>query len=96
VREWVSRDFEEAFGEVDVIASPVAPTPAFKLGEQSASPLQMYLNDLYTIPANLAGLPAISIPAGRDSSGLPIGIQLMAAHHCELTLLAAGRALEES
>src|SRR5262249_17933863 len=72
VRRLIKNDFEAAFKQVDVIMGPVAPTTAFKIGEKSADPLTMYLNDLYTIPANLAGIPAISIPCGKDSGGLPI------------------------
>jgi aspartyl-tRNA(Asn)/glutamyl-tRNA(Gln) amidotransferase subunit A len=94
VRELIRQDFSSAFSKVDLIASPVAPTPAFKIGEHSQSPLQMYLNDLYTIPANLAGLPALSVPVEPHSSGLPVGLQLMAASGGEDLLLAVGRTLE--
>ncbi len=95
VRRLICRDFEEAFGSVDVIAGPVAPGTAFSLGAHSRSPLQMYLNDLFAIPANLAGLPAISIPAGRDSGGLPVGLQLIGRAFDEDTLLSTARTLEE-
>ncbi|GAB4140617.1 MAG: Asp-tRNA(Asn)/Glu-tRNA(Gln) amidotransferase subunit GatA [Planctomycetaceae bacterium] len=78
VRRLISEDFQSAFKSVDVIASPVTPTPAFKLGEFTDDPLAMYLADAYTISANLAGLPGISLPAGESSSGLPIGLQLLA------------------
>jgi len=88
VRELISRDFREAFATVDVIAGPTAPTPAFALGEKTADPITMYLNDIYTIGANLAGLPGISIPCGF-ARGLPVGLHLVGAHFAEETLLAA-------
>ncbi len=88
VRRLIQRDFDQAFERVDVIASPVAPTTAFRLGEKSLDPLAMYLGDLYTISANLAGICAISIPAGFDREGLPIGLQLMAPAFGEEKLLA--------
>ncbi len=78
VRRLVSEDFNAAFGQVDLIASPVAPTPAFKLGELVNDPLAMYLGDIYTIAANLAGIPGLSIPAGLTPSNLPVGLQLLA------------------
>src|SRR5206468_3139097 len=77
VRRLIKQDFDSAWLSVDMILSPVAPTTAFKLGDKTADPLQMYLNDIFTIPANLAGLPGISVPAGRDSKGLPIGVQFI-------------------
>lgn len=78
VRRRIREDFDRAFEQVDVIAGPVAPTPAFRLGEKLNDPLSMYLSDIYTISTNLAGLPGISIPCGISSSGLPIGLQLQA------------------
>src|SRR5213078_3779912 len=75
VRTLVIRDFEAAFEQVDVIVSPTSPTVAFKLGERVDDPLAMYLSDVFTIPADLAGVPAISVPCGTDRSGLPIGLQ---------------------
>jgi len=87
VRTLIKRDFEDAFRDVDVIASPVAPTPAFRIGEKSEDPLAMYLEDIYTVSANLAGIPAISIPCGFDSGGLPIGLQLMGNYFAEDRLL---------
>lgn len=89
VRTLIQRDFQAAFQNVDVIASPVAPTTAFRVGEKSHDPLAMYLSDIYTIAANLAGLCAISIPCGFDAAGLPIGLQLTAPPFCEDRLLAA-------
>ena len=86
VRQLIADDFRKAFADVDVIAGPTAPTPAFKLGEKVDDPINMYLNDIYTIGANLAGLPAISVPCGFVD-GLPVGLHLVAAHFEESTLL---------
>lgn len=94
VRRLVKEDFDRAFEQVDVIAGPVSPTTAFKLGEKLSDPLQMYLNDIFTIPANLAGLPAISIPCGTDHDGLPIGLHLMAPQFGEEKLLVASAVWE--
>jgi aspartyl-tRNA(Asn)/glutamyl-tRNA(Gln) amidotransferase subunit A len=77
VRTLIKQDFEKAFGQVDVLVSPTAPTTAFKLGEKFADPLSMYLNDLMTIPVNLAGLPGMSVPCGFDAAGLPVGLQIV-------------------
>jgi len=88
VRALIQRDFQVAFEKVDVIASPVAPTTAFHVGEKSEDPLAMYLSDIYTIAANLAGLCAVSIPCGFDAAGMPIGLQLMAPPLAEERLLA--------
>ena len=86
-RTIIKRDFEEAFRQCDVMAGPIAPAPAFKLGEKLDDPLQMYLSDIFTISANLAGIPAISIPCGQSENGLPVGLQLMGKHFDEATLL---------
>jgi aspartyl-tRNA(Asn)/glutamyl-tRNA(Gln) amidotransferase subunit A len=94
VRRLIRNDFDTAFKNVDVIAGPTCPTPAFKIGELVNDPLQMYLADVYTISANLAGLPGISIPAGFSSGGLPIGLQLLAAPFEEEKLLRAARMFE--
>ena len=94
VRRLIRQDFDAAFEQVDVIAAPVAPRPAFKLGELIDDPLAMYLQDLYTLSANLAGIPGISLPCGRSSEGLPIGLQLMAAPFEEERLLRAARMYE--
>lgn len=94
VRRLIHNDFKSAFEAVDMIAAPVAPTPAFKIGELVNDPLAMYLTDVYTISANLAGLPAISIPAGFSSTGLPIGLQLIGSALQEEHLLQAARMFE--
>lgn len=87
VRTLIQRDFEQALGQVDVIACPTSPTPAIRIGEKVNDPLAMYLMDIYTVSANLAGIPAISIPCGFNNAGLPIGLQLMGAHFAEDRLL---------
>ncbi len=83
VRTLIKRDFEKAFEQVDVIATPVAPTTAFKIGEHSNDPLAMYLEDVFTLPTNLAGVPGMAFPVGFDNNHLPIGMQLMATHFNE-------------
>ncbi len=94
VRTLLRRDFHEAFARVDVILTPTAPTPAFRVGEKVDDPLTMYLSDIYTIPANLAGIPGISVPCGLSPDGLPIGAQLLGKHFDEESLLAAAAAIE--
>lgn len=94
VRRLIKNDFEEAFHEVDVIVSPTAPTTAFGIGEKSGDPVQMYLNDIYTISANLAGICGISVPAGIHSDGLPFGIQFMADAFEENKIFNAARLIE--
>jgi aspartyl-tRNA(Asn)/glutamyl-tRNA(Gln) amidotransferase subunit A len=96
VRTLVTRDFDEAFKKVDVIAAPTCPTPAFRLGEKSDDPLAMYLADIYTVTANLAGIPGISVPCGVSSKNLPIGLQLFARHFDEATLLRVAHAYEQA
>jgi aspartyl-tRNA(Asn)/glutamyl-tRNA(Gln) amidotransferase subunit A len=96
VRTLICEDFRAAFKEVDLIVTPVTPTPAFKLGEKSEDPLQMYLSDIYTISVNLAGLPAIAVPCGFSKAGLPIGVQLIGRPFEEETLLRAAHAYEQS
>lgn len=96
VRTLIRRDFTRAFEQCDVIATPVAPTTAFKIGEKMADPLQMYLSDIFTISVNLAGLPGLSLPCGFDREGLPIGIQLIGAPFAEETILRAGDAFERA
>ena len=94
VRRLIQQDFMDAFEHVDVIVSPTAPTTAFKIGSKLDDPIQMYLNDIYTISANLAGICGINVPLGRHSNGLPIGIQFMASAQNEATLLQAARLVE--
>jgi len=94
VRRLIRSDFDRAFAEIDVLASPVTPTPAFRIGELIDDPLSMYLSDIYTISANLAGLPGIAFPAGMSGGGLPIGLQLIGPAFSEETLLRAARMYE--
>ncbi len=96
VRTLIKQDFDKAFEDVDVIATPVAPTTAFKLGENTDDPLQMYLADVFTIPASLAGIPGLSVPCGFDNQGLPIGLQLLGPAFAEATILRAGHAYEQA
>jgi len=96
VRTLLTRDFDEAFKKVDVIAAPTCPTPAFKLGEKVNDPLAMYLADIYTVTANLAGIPGISVPCGENHEKLPIGLQLFGRHFDEATLLRVAHAYEQA
>jgi len=96
VRTLMKKDFEEAFRQVDVIMAPTAPTPAFRIGEKAEDPLQMYLSDIHTIPVNLAGIPAISIPCGFSRDNLPIGLQVMGRHFDEGELLRVAYAFEQN
>jgi aspartyl-tRNA(Asn)/glutamyl-tRNA(Gln) amidotransferase subunit A len=96
VRTLFIKDFTDAFKKVDVIVTPTAPTAAFKIGEKVQDPLQMYLSDIFTISANLAGIPAISLPGGLSSKGLPIGIQIMGRYFGESTLLKMAYAFEQA
>ena len=93
MRGLIRRDFEQALGSCDVVAMPTTPTPAFRFGEKTDDPLQMYLADIFTVPANLAGLPGISVPCGLVG-GLPVGIQLLGRPFDEGTLLRAARTYE--
>ena len=95
VRTLIRNDFDKAFQEVDLILTPTAPTAAFKIGEKSGDPLAMYLSDIFTIPVNLAGIPAMSLPSGFTASGLPIGMQLMARAFDEETIFRAAYAFEQ-
>ncbi|MSP68493.1 MAG: Asp-tRNA(Asn)/Glu-tRNA(Gln) amidotransferase subunit GatA [Alphaproteobacteria bacterium] len=94
VRALVRRDFDQAFARVDVVLTPTAPSAAFAIGEKSGDPIAMYLNDVFTVPASLAGLPGISVPAGLDAHGLPLGLQLIGRPFDEPTVLQAATALE--
>ena len=96
VRTLIRQDFLKAFEEVDLIASPTTPTPAFKIGEKAGDPLQMYLSDIYTISCNLAGLCGISVPCGFSKAGLPIGLQLLGKPFGEPDLLRAAHAYEQA
>jgi aspartyl-tRNA(Asn)/glutamyl-tRNA(Gln) amidotransferase subunit A len=95
VRTLVIRDFEAAFERVDLLVSPTSPTTAFPLGAKVDDPLAMYLNDIFTIPANLAGIPAVSLPCGLDGDGRPVGLQIMGPALDESTVLRAGHAFEQ-
>ena len=96
VRRLIAREFEEAFKKVDVICGPTAPTTAFEIGAKAEDPVQMYLGDIFTIPAPLAGLPALSIPCGFDAAGLPVGLQLMGRHFSEGALLGAAHRYQQA
>jgi aspartyl-tRNA(Asn)/glutamyl-tRNA(Gln) amidotransferase subunit A len=96
VRTLVRQDFEKTFAHCDVLLTPTAPTPAFKLGEKVDDPLQMYLSDIFTIPCNLAGLPGLSLPGGFSKQGLPIGLQILANHFQEEKMLRAAYVYEQN
>jgi aspartyl-tRNA(Asn)/glutamyl-tRNA(Gln) amidotransferase subunit A len=87
VRTLIRQDYEKAFEKVDALLAPVSPTPAFRIGEKTDDPLAMYLSDIYTVTANLAGIPALSLPCGFTSGGLPVGLQILGSHFQEETLL---------
>ncbi|HEV8097284.1 MAG TPA: Asp-tRNA(Asn)/Glu-tRNA(Gln) amidotransferase subunit GatA [Burkholderiales bacterium] len=95
VRRRIAGDFAQAFRQCDVIMGPTAPTTAFRIGEKSADPVQMYLGDIFTVPASLAGLPAISVPCGFDSRGLPVGLQITGQYFAEATLLGAAHRYQQ-
>ena len=94
VRTLLTQDFLKAFAEVDVLVSPMTPTPPFKLGEKTDDPVAMYLADIYSVAASLAGLPAVSVPCGETAAGLPIGVQIMGRHFDEATMLRVAAAIE--
>jgi aspartyl-tRNA(Asn)/glutamyl-tRNA(Gln) amidotransferase subunit A len=96
VRTLLTRDFLAAFEQVDVLVTPTAPTPAFKLGEKTDDPLSMYLADIYTVTASLAGICGISVPCGQSSRGLPIGAQILGKHFDEASVLRAAQAVENA
>ena len=96
VRNLILRDFTEAFAKVDAILTPTAPSAAFGLGEKMDDPVTMYLNDVFTVPASLAGVPAMSVPAGLSSEGLPLGLQVIGRHFDEETVFAVSAALEKA
>ena len=96
VRALIARDFAEAFETVDAIVTPVSPFPAFKLGEKTSDPLQMYLSDIYTITGSLAGIAGMSVPCGKTPEGLPVGMQILTNHFQEQTMLNLGHAFEQA
>ena len=96
VRTLIKQDFDETFKRCDAIVTPTAPTTAFKIGEKTSDPLQMYLSDIYTISINLAGLPALSLPCGFDGDGMPIGLQIIGKHFDEATVLRTAYAYEQA
>ena len=96
VRTKIVEDFNSAFNKCDAILTPTAPTGAFKIGEKNIDPITMYMNDVFTVPASLAGLPAISIPSGLDGNGLPLGLQLIGKGFDEETIFSIGSVIENS
>jgi aspartyl-tRNA(Asn)/glutamyl-tRNA(Gln) amidotransferase subunit A len=96
VRTLIKHDFEKAFEKVDVIITPTTPTPAFKIGEKTQDPLQMYLTDIFTTSVNLAGVPGISIPCGFTSQNLPVGLQIIGKHFDETMILKLAYAYEQA
>jgi aspartyl-tRNA(Asn)/glutamyl-tRNA(Gln) amidotransferase subunit A len=96
VRALVARDFERAFEEVDAVIAPVSPFPAFKLGEKMSDPMDMYLSDIYTITGSLAGIPCMSVPCGKTSDGLPVGMQILTRHFDETGMFRLADAFEKA
>ena len=96
VRALIARDFAAAFERVDCLLTPTAPSAAFAIGDNSDDPVAMYLNDVFTVPANLAGLPAISVPSGLSADGLPLGLQVIGRAFDEATVLRVADALERA
>jgi aspartyl-tRNA(Asn)/glutamyl-tRNA(Gln) amidotransferase subunit A len=96
LRSLILGDFTKAFEKVDAILTPATPTPAFAVGERMDDPIAMYLNDVFTVPVNLAGLPGISVPAGLSEDGLPLGLQLLGRAFDEATLFRTARTIEEA
>jgi aspartyl-tRNA(Asn)/glutamyl-tRNA(Gln) amidotransferase subunit A len=95
VRALIARDFQRVFEDVDLLLTPTTPSAAFGLGEKMDDPLAMYLNDVFAVPASLAGLPAMAVPAGLDSQGLPLGLQIIGKALDEQSVLNAGLAFDE-
>jgi aspartyl-tRNA(Asn)/glutamyl-tRNA(Gln) amidotransferase subunit A len=96
VRTLIKQDFEDAFEKVDLVISPTSPTPAFRLGEKSNDPLAMYLSDIFTITANLVGIPGISLPCGKTPEGLPVGLQILGRPFDEKQILNLSCAFEQA
>src|SRR6202012_12892 len=94
VRRLIAQDFVQAFDQVDAILPPPTPTPAFRLGEKSEDPVSMYLADIYTVTANLAGICGLSVPCGSSREGLPIGLQILGNHFAESTVFRVAQAVE--
>jgi aspartyl-tRNA(Asn)/glutamyl-tRNA(Gln) amidotransferase subunit A len=94
IRTLIKQDFEQAFEKCDVLLTPTTPGPAFTLGEKTADPVTMYLNDVFTVTVNLAGLPALAVPAGLTENGLPLGLQVIGKAFDEVTVLRVGRSIE--
>jgi aspartyl-tRNA(Asn)/glutamyl-tRNA(Gln) amidotransferase subunit A len=92
----LTEDFLKAFTQVDVIVTPTAPTPAFRLGEKTDDPVSMYLADIYTVTASLAGICGVSVPCGTSRDGLPIGAQVLGPHFAEGTVFRAARGIEQA
>jgi len=96
VRKLIKNDFDKCFFNVDAILTPSTPSSAFKVGEKTNDPISMYLNDIFTVPVNLAGIPAISIPAGQDNQGLPLGLQIISKALDEQKILNIAFSMEKS
>jgi aspartyl-tRNA(Asn)/glutamyl-tRNA(Gln) amidotransferase subunit A len=96
VRTLLARDFEQAFAQVDAVVTPTSPTPAFRLGEKVDDPLAMYLADIFTVVADLVGIPGISVPCGETREGLPVGLQVLGKHFDEGTILRIAHAYEHA
>jgi aspartyl-tRNA(Asn)/glutamyl-tRNA(Gln) amidotransferase subunit A len=96
VRTLIKRDFDEAWDKVDVVLTPTTPAPAFAQGEKSGDPVAMYLEDIFTVTVNMAGLPGISVPAGLSAQGTPLGLQLIGKPFDEATLFRAAQAIEDA
>jgi aspartyl-tRNA(Asn)/glutamyl-tRNA(Gln) amidotransferase subunit A len=96
VRALILRDFTDVFAKVDALVTPTAPSAAFAQGERMEDPVKMYLNDIFTVPANMSGIPGLSVPAGFDADGLPLGLQVLGKPFDEETVFAVGAALERA
>jgi aspartyl-tRNA(Asn)/glutamyl-tRNA(Gln) amidotransferase subunit A len=96
VRALIAEDFRRAFAEVDAIVTPVSPFPAFRIGEKIDDPMQMYLSDIYTITGDLAGIPCMSVPCGKTSQGLPVGMQIFTRHFDEPGMFRLADAFEKA
>jgi aspartyl-tRNA(Asn)/glutamyl-tRNA(Gln) amidotransferase subunit A len=96
IRALMLRDFDHAFAKVDAILTPTAPSAAFGIGEKMDDPVTMYLNDVFTVPASLAGVPAMSVPGGLSAEGLPLGLQVIGRHFDEETVFAVSAAIERA